>query len=272
MLTVVGQILAFFFKIVRLFSQKRDTYDVIAIIQITRISNTVINLKDRLRADVLAYSLWILHRGNEISFSFIVFDHCYFWGMNWKQSKSRFRGYYMEFFNIIFLTPGFRPYLDKQLSENGLKGKQFWKSEKGIRLRWILITATIFEKHCEIWNKSWVEELKLFDSYMSLIHAINTYLPPLLCFSSVMATFEIFHWQKFGIPNFGVSTTNLNPIDIFRRWWKLNFRLLGQVKLSHFFWKNRSKEAIFYMLYIFFGLIGWKWHWATLLDTDLDTC
>ena len=146
----------------------------IAIKQITRISNTIINLKDQLRADMLAYSLWILHSGNEISFSFIVLDHCYFWGMNWTQTKSKFCGYCMEFFNIISLTPGFQTYLDKQLSENGLKGKRFWKLEKGIWLRWILITVTILEKHCEIWKKAWREDLKLFDSYMSLIHAIET--------------------------------------------------------------------------------------------------
>ena len=28
------------------------------------------------------------------------------------------------------------------------------------------------------------------------------------------------------ISDFGVSTAILNPLDIFRRWWKLNFRLL----------------------------------------------
>ena len=37
------------------------------------------------------------------------------------------------------------------------------------------------------------------------------------------------------IPNFGVSTVILNPLDIFRRWWKLNFGpMKGQVKSRHF--------------------------------------
>ena len=42
MLTLVGLLKLFFFKIVRLFSKKRDTYDVIAIKEVTRISNTII--------------------------------------------------------------------------------------------------------------------------------------------------------------------------------------------------------------------------------------
>ena len=36
------------------------------------------------------------------------------------------------------------------------------------------------------------------------------------------------------IPDFGVSTAILNPVDIFRRWFKLNFGLLrGHVKSPH---------------------------------------
>ena len=41
-------------------------------------------------------------------------------------------------------------------------------------------------------NKPWSEYLKLFYSYMSLKHTMNTYLLPLLSFSLVMTGNEIF--------------------------------------------------------------------------------
>ena len=36
---------------------------------------------------------------------------------------------------------------------------------------------------------------------------------------------------------------------------------------------NRGKETIFffYFLYEFLEIIGWKRHWTTILDTDLDS-
>ena len=35
---------------------------------------------------------------------------------------------------------------------------------------------------------------------------------------------------------------------------------------------NRGKETIFfYFLYKFLEIIDWKWHWATILHTDLDS-
>ena len=37
---------------------------------------------------------------------------------------------------------------------------------------------------------------------MSLTQAIEAYLLQLLSFSSGMATFEIFHWQKFGVAKY----------------------------------------------------------------------
>ena len=73
------------------------------------------------------------------------------------------------------------------------------------------------------------------------------------------------------IPNFSVSRTILNPSDIFRNWYKLNFGLLqGQVKSCHFYEIIEVKRQYFYFLYIFLGTIGWKRHWATLLDTGFD--
>ena len=41
--------------------------------------------------------------------------------------------------------------------------------------------------------------------------------------------------QLYRIPDFGVSTAILNPVETFRRWCKLNFGLLrGHVKSHHF--------------------------------------
>ena len=51
-------------------------------------------------------------------------------------------------------------------------------------------------------NKGWSEDLKIFYSYTTLTHAIKTYLLPLLRFSSIMATFEIFPQQKLGIDKY----------------------------------------------------------------------
>ena len=79
-------------------------------------------------------------------------------------------------------------------------------------------------------------------------------------------------WRCMLILNFGVSTTILNPVQIFCRWYKLNFGLLqGQVKFYHFYEWIESKRQYFYFLYKFIGIIGWKRHWTTILDTDLDS-
>ena len=51
-------------------------------------------------------------------------------------------------------------------------------------------------------NKAWSDELKTFYSYTSLTHVIKAYLLPLLEFSSVMATFEIFPQQKLDIEKY----------------------------------------------------------------------
>ena len=74
------------------------------------------------------------------------------------------------------------------------------------------------------------------------------------------------------IPNFGVSTTILNSVDIFRRWCKLNFGPLQSQDKSHNFSERiEAKRQYFYFLYIFLGITDWKRHWTTLLDTDLDS-
>ena len=94
--------------------------------------------------------------------------------------------------------------------------------------------------------------------------------------SSVIVTFEIFCWQKFGVERYAhtqfLSYQILDPFDIFCRWYKLSFGLLqGQVKSHHFYDRIEPKRQYFYFLYIFLGIIGWKQHWETLLYTDLDS-
>ena len=88
-------------------------------------------------------------------------------------------------------------------------------------------------------NEASCEDLKIFDSYTSLIYAIEAYFLTIIELFSVMDTFEIFHHPKFGmekyvIPNFGVSTAILNPVGIFSRWCYFGL-LQGQVKSRHFF-------------------------------------
>ena len=58
---------------------------------------------------------------------------------------------------------------------------------------------------------------------------------------------------KAAIPDFGVSTTILNPVDIFRRWYKFKFGLLrGHVESRHF----AARRQHFYFLYVFLGITG----------------
>ena len=111
-------------------------------------------------------------------------------------------------------------------------------------------------------NEASGEELKDFDSYTSLTHAIEAYLLTITELFLVISTFEIFHHQKFGmekyvIPNFGVSTAVLNPVGIFCRWCYFGL-LQGQFKSRHFFERIEAKRKYFYFLYIFLGIIGLK--------------
>ena len=58
-----------------------------------------------------------------------------------------------------------------------------------------------------------------------------------LTFRGVFTKFASFiskSYKRSLIPDFGVTTTILNPVDIFRRWCKLKFGLLrGHVKSRH---------------------------------------
>ena len=57
----------------------------------------------------------------------------------------------------------------------------------------IHITATGFQQHCEFCNEAWDEDVKIWNSYTSLIHATEPYLPTITEFFPVMPTFEITH-------------------------------------------------------------------------------
>ena len=50
------------------------------------------------------------------------------------------------------------------------------------------------------------------------------------------------------IPNFGVSTTISNPVNIFCKWYKLNFGLTqGQVKSYHFYERIEAKRYTYFL-------------------------
>ena len=60
---------------------------------------------------------------------------------------------------------------------------------------------------------------------------------PIFSFHVQLFIASLSFWHVFLSlkPDFEVSTANLNPVDIFRRWCKLNFGLLrGHVKSRHF--------------------------------------
>ena len=141
-----------------------------------------------------------IHSLNEISFSFIVLGYCYFSVMKRKQFISKFCGYCMEIPNIRFLNPGFYTYFGqatiRKWIEGGmiLKGGDEYTSEVGSYISQLRASKTTVS----FGSKAWSEDLEIVYSYTSLTHAIKAYLVPLLRFSSVMATFEIFPQQKPG--------------------------------------------------------------------------
>ena len=71
------------------------------------------------------------------------------------------------------------------------------------------------------------------------------------------------------ISDFEVSTVTLNPVEIFRRWCRLNFGLLrGHVKSCislPFDWKDRREETIF----LLFKRISWNNWLGMTLDNPL---
>ena len=121
----------------------------------------------------------------------------------------------------------------------------------------------------------WVLETRLgvktwkFLTHTSLTHAIKAYLRPLLRFSSLMATFEIFPQQKLGIEKYAhIQFRSRHAHFKSRRWCKLNFGLLqGKVKSHHFSERTEAKRQYFYFLHTIFGIFDWKQHWKTLHES-----
>ena len=61
------------------------------------------------------------------------------------------------------------------------------------------------------------------------------------------------------IPDFGVSTAILNPVDIFHRWCKLSLRpMRDQVKSRHFSLQKGARRPYFHSLYKYIGIISYK--------------
>ena len=111
---------------------------------------------------------------NEINFSFTVLGFCYFYLMKWKPFISKFYGYCKEFSNIRLLIPSFHTHFGKVTIRKCIERnlKWFWKLKS---------------------------EVDTYHSYgLRLTLATDAYLQPLLSFSLIVATFEIFHDQKFG--------------------------------------------------------------------------
>ena len=61
------------------------------------------------------------------------------------------------------------------------------------------------------------------------------------------------------ISDLGVSTAILNPVDVFRRWYKLSFwPMRDQVKSRHFSEQTGARRPYFHFLYKYFRIISYK--------------
>ena len=61
------------------------------------------------------------------------------------------------------------------------------------------------------------------------------------------------------ISDLGVSTAILNPVDVFRRWYKLSFwPMRDQVKSRHFSEQTGAPRPYFHFLYKYFRIISYK--------------
>ena len=56
-------------------------------------------------------------------------------------------------------TQGFTRILDRQLSENGLKGEWFWKLETSIQVKWYISQLRASKTTVSFGNKAWSEDL-----------------------------------------------------------------------------------------------------------------
>ena len=148
----------------------------------------------------------------------------------------------MDIPNIRFLNPGFYTYFGQATFRKWI--------ERGM----ILKVGDEYTSEVDTYysygpqramNQS--EDQKPFYSCTSMTHAIKANLQSLLCFSSVMATFEMFPQQKLGVEKY-VYIQSRSQHDHFksRRCCKLNFGLLqGKVKSHHFFERIEAKRQYF---------------------------
>ena len=116
-------------------------------------------------------------------------------------------------------------------------------------------------------NETWSEDLIIFDSTRIRHKPLRPICDHYWVFLWWLLLLKYFIsknlvWRGMLIPNFGVSTTILSPIDIFCRWYKLNFGLLqGEVKLYHFYEWIEAKR---HFLKIFVQIYWSNWLEATL--------
>ena len=91
-----------------------------------------------------------------------------------------------------FIKPGIYTYFEEATIGKWIKGGMILKAGDEYTREVYISLLRASKSTVSFGNKPWSEYLKIFYSYTSLKHTMNAYLLPLVSFSSVMATFEIF--------------------------------------------------------------------------------
>ena len=76
------------------------------------------------------------------------------------------------------------------------------KMKKSLMENFIFCAMRASKSALSFGNEARGEDLELFYLYTHLNHVIGAFLPPLLSFSSVMATLDIFYLQKFYVEKY----------------------------------------------------------------------
>ena len=179
----------------------------------------------------------------------------------------------MEIPNIKFLKAGFYTYFGQATIGKWIERGMILKAGDKYTREVYISRLRASKSTVSFGNKSWSEDLKIFDSYTRLKHTMNVYLLQLLSFSSVMDTFEIFSQQRLGVEKYShIQFRSQHDHFKFRWWCKLNFGLLqGKVKSHHFSERIKAKRQYFYFLYTFLEIFNWRGHWTTLLYAGWDS-
>ena len=150
----------------------------------------------------------------------------------------------MEIPNIRFLKPGIYTYFEQATIGKWIKRGMILKAGDEHTREVYISQLRASKRNVSFGNKPWSEHLKMFYSYTSLEHTMNALLLPLLSFSQVMATFEIFSQQKLGVEKYSHTQFRSQHEHFkFRSWCKLNFGLLqGNVKSHHFSERMKAKR------------------------------